>query len=325
MKFDDIFAATRYTKALENIAKLRKEKAAEIKLMEVELKSIESNVEHAHKLEDDLEAAKSSIAAKASESDRVGEEVKSIESRLVKLGAKQEEIRRIQDALAGLQAQKDVLVSEKNRANSRMLTDYSDTDEELKAIYDNFRQTQARLVQTIEEKAASLKQLEAECVRSEASMGKLSEDLGKLSAQEAEYRRKKQELTELAARLNSSSSSSSPTVGGSTVGHAHLLASLELSFQSKQSDLQSAKEDAQSTDTKFEAGLSALKREESAITEQVKIKTAQMEKCRAKRSVAARMSTGRQAASLHTPACSPTFACLTVSGPLHSFFCSAPN
>lgn len=35
-KFDDIFAATRYTKALENIAKLRKEKATEIKIMEVE-------------------------------------------------------------------------------------------------------------------------------------------------------------------------------------------------------------------------------------------------------------------------------------------------
>ena len=48
--FDDIFAATRYTKALEAIFKLRKEKATEIKLMEAELKIIEANVETAHKV-----------------------------------------------------------------------------------------------------------------------------------------------------------------------------------------------------------------------------------------------------------------------------------
>lgn len=49
-RFDDIFAATRYTKALEAIFKLRKEKATEIKVMEADLKVIEANVETAHKV-----------------------------------------------------------------------------------------------------------------------------------------------------------------------------------------------------------------------------------------------------------------------------------
>lgn len=49
-KFDDIFAATRYTKALENIHKLRKEKTTEIKLLEADLKVLEASLEQAHKV-----------------------------------------------------------------------------------------------------------------------------------------------------------------------------------------------------------------------------------------------------------------------------------
>lgn len=49
-KFDDIFAATRYTKALESIFKLRKEKATEIKIMEADLKVMEASLEQAHKV-----------------------------------------------------------------------------------------------------------------------------------------------------------------------------------------------------------------------------------------------------------------------------------
>jgi DNA repair protein RAD50 len=39
-KFDDIFSATKYTKALEVLRKLKSEKAAEIKLMKEELNSL---------------------------------------------------------------------------------------------------------------------------------------------------------------------------------------------------------------------------------------------------------------------------------------------
>jgi DNA repair protein RAD50 len=288
IKFDDIFAATRYTKALENIAKLRKEKAAEIKVMEAELKALEGNVEQAHKLEDDLEATKQSIAKKTDESDRLGEEVKGLEHKLAKLGVKQEEIRGIQDTIAALQAQKDVMIAEKTKANQRMITDYSDTDEELKGIYHNFRQTQVQLLKSIEEKAAKQKQLEAECVQSEAQMGKLSEDLGKLQAQEQDYKRKKQELLELANRL-----------GGGAVangGHSKLLGVLESSFANKKAELQTAKSDAQKLDSKWESELTALKKEESSMVEQAKMKTQQMDACKSKRSA-------QHDALAATPAC----------------------
>lgn len=142
-KFDDIFAATRYTKALESIFKLRKEKATEIKIMEADLKVMESSLEQAHKvrkhettrkrrgvcarllthppsaacvcaqLEDDLESTKASIKLKTDKSSSLSEEIKSLENKLAKLGVRQEEIKGIQDAISAMQAQKDVMVQEK--------------------------------------------------------------------------------------------------------------------------------------------------------------------------------------------------------------------
>lgn len=49
-KFDDIFAATRYTKALEAIKKERKEQAALIKELKLRLENLTTQKEHAQKV-----------------------------------------------------------------------------------------------------------------------------------------------------------------------------------------------------------------------------------------------------------------------------------
>lgn len=52
-KFDDIFAATRYTKALEAIKKFRKEQAQEVKELKLRLETLSVHREQAHKCADD--------------------------------------------------------------------------------------------------------------------------------------------------------------------------------------------------------------------------------------------------------------------------------
>lgn len=53
-KFDDIFSATKYTKALEALRKLRSEKQAEVKLMRVQLETLKSHRDQALKLKKDI-------------------------------------------------------------------------------------------------------------------------------------------------------------------------------------------------------------------------------------------------------------------------------
>lgn len=200
---------------------------------------------------------------------------KAIEEKLARLGAKQDEIRAIQESIAALQAQKDVMIQEKTKANQRMITDYSDSDEELRSIYHNFRLTQQQLLKGIEDKANKLKVLEQECARAEDQLGKLSQDLGKLQAQETDYQRKKQELLELGNRLG----------GAAGAGHSQLLQTLEQAFASKRKELQTAKAAAQQLDAKWEAELTSLKERESRVATEIDSKLKLMEQCKSKRSV----------------------------------------
>jgi DNA repair protein RAD50 len=49
-RFDDIFAATRYSAALSRIKKLRTEKAKELLEMQADVAVLQTNLEHVHKL-----------------------------------------------------------------------------------------------------------------------------------------------------------------------------------------------------------------------------------------------------------------------------------
>ncbi|CEP02458.1 hypothetical protein PBRA_009042 [Plasmodiophora brassicae] len=60
-RFDDIFAATKYTKALENIKKLRAEQTAKVKDMQRDLDILSSNLQTARKIEDDIKQTTSKL------------------------------------------------------------------------------------------------------------------------------------------------------------------------------------------------------------------------------------------------------------------------
>lgn len=62
-KFDEIFAATRYTKALEELKKQAKQAKDELKTKELELKTLAAIKESAHRIRDELETAKEKLAA----------------------------------------------------------------------------------------------------------------------------------------------------------------------------------------------------------------------------------------------------------------------
>ncbi len=49
-KFDEIFSSTKYTKALDSLKALRKERVAELKPLKLQLEHVKSDMEKAHKV-----------------------------------------------------------------------------------------------------------------------------------------------------------------------------------------------------------------------------------------------------------------------------------
>ncbi|KAI0702294.1 hypothetical protein BC835DRAFT_1404375 [Cytidiella melzeri] len=72
-KFDDIFEATKYTKALDNIKTLRKDRVAELKAEKERLSSLSLEKAHADKLRTRMSDMTSNIAAKEIERDQLTE------------------------------------------------------------------------------------------------------------------------------------------------------------------------------------------------------------------------------------------------------------
>lgn len=66
-KFDDIFEATKYTKALDSIKALRKDRMADLKAEKERLESLQREKNHADKLKTRLADAQSTIIAKETE------------------------------------------------------------------------------------------------------------------------------------------------------------------------------------------------------------------------------------------------------------------
>lgn len=245
-----------------------------------------------------MESTKTALKTNSDKSSTLGDELSALEVKLSKLGVRQEEIKQMQDQIAHMQAQKQVMVDEKQRANAKMQTDYSDTDAELRSIYDSFKSNHTILVRQIEERTRNLQQIENKCADSEREMQKLAEQIGKLAAQEADYRRKKHELSELANRINSAGAG-----GGASLNSSQLLTQLQSQYECKKSELDQQKNEARSMDHKFETDLAELRKQESQLNESIRIKGEQMNAAKTKRSVSSQAHSCSQMCSHSADSC----------------------
>lgn len=81
-KFDDIFAATKYTKALEAIRKIKTEQAQGIREKKLALETLRTHKDAAHKLRSDLAEAEAAHAVQHGRMQAAVEEEKEVEARL---------------------------------------------------------------------------------------------------------------------------------------------------------------------------------------------------------------------------------------------------
>ncbi|KAK4689016.1 DNA repair protein RAD50, partial [Tremellales sp. Uapishka_1] len=73
-KFDDIFEATKYTKALDNIKSLRKERTAELKVDRERLKAMKTDKDRAEKMRKEIQEYTTRIEQKTTEAERYKED-----------------------------------------------------------------------------------------------------------------------------------------------------------------------------------------------------------------------------------------------------------
>lgn len=137
-KFDDIFEATRYTKALENIKSIRKERAVNLKVAKAELDGLKVDRQRAHAVKEKKEKLEKEIGEKMQKLEKLNRDIEDLTVANKVLYDKALRFRETVQKAESLEEKK--LMHEENLSALRSsMTPLSSSEEELQGQKDGFQ------------------------------------------------------------------------------------------------------------------------------------------------------------------------------------------
>ncbi|KAL6634294.1 hypothetical protein ACP70R_026965 [Stipagrostis hirtigluma subsp. patula] len=192
-KFDDIFSATRYTKALEVIKKLHKDQAQEIKTFRLKLENLQTIKDQAYKLRDNIAQDQEKSDASKSQMEQLKARIQGIEDEILRMETSLNELRRLQGQISTKATERSTLFTLQQRQYAALSEENEDTDEELMEWQTKFEERIALL----ETKISKLgRDMDDEVTRSSTlsqSVSHLTQEIGKLQAEADAHMKMKQE------------------------------------------------------------------------------------------------------------------------------------
>lgn len=159
-KFDDIFSATRYTKALEVIKKLHKEQAQEIKTYKLKLENLQTLRDSAFKLRESISQDQEKTETLKIQIQELQRNIQDADAKIQETEETLKEMRKIQEKILAKTAERSTLVKESERQYKALDEENTDSDEDLKKWKTSFDEHFALLESKISKQERELNDLE---------------------------------------------------------------------------------------------------------------------------------------------------------------------
>ncbi|ORY43318.1 hypothetical protein BCR33DRAFT_738609 [Rhizoclosmatium globosum] len=138
-KFDEIFASTRYTKALEAIKALRKDQTSQIKVDQNELAHLKANRQRAETLMKDKEEVEEKIQVAKDRQIQLDEhEIPEVEAKIQNLNREHQKLNDLIQNIQQREMQINVIQAAIDKEKDRIEL-YEDTDEQLQSMLDQYQ------------------------------------------------------------------------------------------------------------------------------------------------------------------------------------------
>ncbi|KAK6914345.1 RAD50, zinc hook [Dillenia turbinata] len=134
-KFDDIFSATRYTKALEVIKKLHKEQAQEIKSYKLKLEHLQTLKDAAYKLRESIAQDQEKTEAVKSQMQELEKSIQNVDVKIHQTEATLKDLRKLQDQISTKTAERSTLFKEQEKQYASLAEENTEL-KEWKAKFD---------------------------------------------------------------------------------------------------------------------------------------------------------------------------------------------
>ncbi|XP_044486625.1 DNA repair protein RAD50 isoform X2 [Mangifera indica] len=173
-KFDDIFSATRYTKALEVIKKLHKDQNQEIKTYKLKLENLQTLKDAAYKLRESISQDQEKTESLKSQMQELERNIQVVDAKIHHTETTLKDLRKLQDQISTKTAQRSTLFKEQQKQYAALAEENEDTDEELRewktkfeeriAILENKISKLEREINDKETESSFLKQSINDCI-----------------------------------------------------------------------------------------------------------------------------------------------------------------
>ncbi|KAJ0261961.1 DNA repair protein RAD50 [Hirschfeldia incana] len=130
-KFDDIFSATRYTKALEVIKKLHKDQAQEIKTFKLKLENLQTLKDAAYKLRESITQDQERTESSKAQMSELENSIQKVDAEVHNKEMMLKDLRKLQDQVSRKTAERSTLFKEQQRQYAALPEENEDTIEEL--------------------------------------------------------------------------------------------------------------------------------------------------------------------------------------------------
>lgn len=182
-KFDEIFSATRYIKALETLRQVRLKQSLKVKECQTELKYLKQNKEKAQEIQNHLSNREAQLAASK-------ENVKSIESQLdplkSSLAAVEQnlmKVMRLDNDVKALESRRRQMEKDNQDLQQKMEKVFQGTDEQLRDRYQNHQRTVREKEKRLSDCKRELDRATKECQRFNSEKSELLIERGRLQLQ----------------------------------------------------------------------------------------------------------------------------------------------
>ncbi|NWX08712.1 RAD50 protein, partial [Caloenas nicobarica] len=182
-KFDEIFSATRYIKALETLRQVRLKQSLKVKECQTELKYLKQNKEKAQEIQNHLSNREAQLAASK-------DNVKSIESQLDPLKSSLAAVEhnlvkamRLDNDVKALESRRRQMEKDNEDLQQKMKKVFQGTDEQLRDRYQNHQRTVNEKEKRLSDCKRELDRATKECQRFNSEKSELLIERGRLQLQ----------------------------------------------------------------------------------------------------------------------------------------------
>ncbi|XP_062358068.1 DNA repair protein RAD50 isoform X1 [Cinclus cinclus] len=182
-KFDEIFSATRYIKALEALRQVRLQQSLKIKECQTELKYLKQNKEKAQEIQDHLSNREAQLAASKENVMSIENQLEPLKSSLAVVEQNLTKVMRLDNDVKALESRKRQMEKDNQDLRQKMEKVFQGTDEQLRDRYQNHQRIVKEKEKRLLDCKRDLDRATKECQRFNSEKSELLIERGRLQLQ----------------------------------------------------------------------------------------------------------------------------------------------